>query len=110
MRIESVGRDADDLHPTGFEVLLPAGNLAKLGSAHLIDRDALRLVTEHTSFVRSSETYRSEISGVREQDSPGVTEPLVELDRALGSLRREIRSNAARARGSEAEQYHSVLN
>lgn len=34
----------------------------------------------------------------------------MELDRALGSLRREIRSNAARAQGSEAQPRYSESN
>ena len=46
VRIESVRRDANNFHAAGLEVLLSAGNLTKLGSAHLIDRYALDLITE----------------------------------------------------------------
>lgn len=43
-------------------------------------------------------TYRGEISRMREQDAPGVTEPLMELDRALGSLSLEVRRNRTKTK------------
>lgn len=79
--LESVCRDTDDLHISLLEVLGTTSNLSKLSCA-----------------------YWGEITRMREQDSPGVADPLVEFDRACCGLSFEIRSNV-----SKAERRHFSL-
>ena len=67
-----VDRQADDLHAAPVELGLDARHVAELGRAH-----------------------RREVLGVREQHRPGVADPVVELDRALGGLRLEVRRGVA---------------
>lgn len=70
----------NNLDTTGLKVLVLARDLSELGGAD-----------------------GSEIVGVGKEDTPRVTEPLVELDRSLGGLGGEVRSG-----GSEAEVRHFV--
>src|SRR5215471_12102991 len=63
-----VDREADDLRVALVELGLDLGHVAELGGAD-----------------------RSEVLGVGEEDCPPVSDPLVELDLALGRLRREVR-------------------
>ena len=71
---ELVDREAEDLDVALVELRLQFRDLAELGRAH-----------------------RGEVLRVREQHAPRVAEVVVEVDRALGGLGREVRGNVAQA-------------
>ena len=70
--LERVDRQAEDLHVALVELGLDLRHVAELGGAH-----------------------RREVLGVREQHAPAVAQVVVELDRAFGGLRREVRGFVA---------------
>ena len=72
VRVERVDRKADHLRVALVELALQAGDLAELGRAD-----------------------RREVLRVREEDSPSVAQPLVEVDRAVGGLGGEIGGDVA---------------
>src|SRR5215467_12572746 len=68
MPLKRVDRQTDNLDAPLVELRLDPGHVAKLGRAH----------------------WR-EVLGVREQDGPGIADPVVEANFAIGRLRLEIR-------------------
>jgi hypothetical protein len=66
--VDRIDAQADDLAVALGELRLQPGHVAELGRAH-----------------------GGEVLRVREQDGPGVPDPLVEVDPALRRLRREVR-------------------
>src|ERR1700761_6708325 len=67
-----VDRQADDLDVAQVELGLDLGHVAELGGAD-----------------------RGEVLGVREQNPPGIPEPVVEVDRPFARLGLEVRSGIA---------------
>lgn len=74
--LEAVGGDSDDFDVARGKVFGSACNLAELGRAD-----------------------GREVARVREQDSPRVANPLVELDRTGGCLGFEVRGDVTEAKG-----------
>src|SRR5262244_2291467 len=68
MIIDRVDAEPEDLGVALVELRLQARHVAELGGAH-----------------------RREVLGMREQDGPAIADPIVEVDLALGGLRREVR-------------------
>jgi hypothetical protein len=66
--VDRIDGKPDDLHVPALELRLDLRHVAELGRA-----------------------YRREVPGVREQHGPGVADPVVEADLALGRLRLEVR-------------------
>ena len=73
--LDRVDAEADDLDVALVELGLELGHVAELGRAD-----------------------RREVLGVREQDAPGVAEPLVEADVAFGGFGLEVGGGVADAK------------
>ena len=74
--VDRVDREADDLHVALVELGLDLGDVAELGRADR--REVLRMAEQHT---------------------PGVAEPLVEVDLALRRVGGEVGGDVAEANG-----------
>jgi hypothetical protein len=70
--VDRVDREADDLDAAPVELRLDARHVAELGRAD-----------------------GREVLGMGEEDGPGVADPLVEADPALGGVRLEVRCRVA---------------
>ena len=78
--VERVDRESDDLHAALVELRLDVRHVAELGGAD-----------------------RGEVARVGEQDGPGVSEPVVKVDPALGGVSLEVR------RGVADRKSHQIL-